>query len=715
MAVLQVVGLGPWALAVLWPLCRACTLEDENSFYDGRASLHVAGPQISQEEATFLAVPSNASARASLEHITSRPHVAGTEGDLYMAQFVAKRFQEAGINAVLDPQKVLLTYPRSSLKLLDGSGHVVASASLSEDILASDNTSDTWWRNHSFNGYSPSGQVTAPVIYANYGLPEDFETLKAAGVEVNGSIVLMRYGECFRGLKAWNAQKAGALAAIIYSDPEEDGYAKGSVYPYGPWRPKSSVQRGSIQFISLCAGDPTRAYARHGQGVEEVCGFSKDELIPQIPVMPISYGDALVFLESLGGPEVPHNFRGALNITYRTGPTRNQLKVSLQVENHFQTSPVWNVIGKIPGTLPADRDQPVVLGNHRDAWVYGAADPNSGTAQMLEVARGFGELLQKGWKPLRTIYLCSWSGEEYGLLGSTAWGEVQEDLLRQALAYINVDTGVSGKHFHAAGTASLVPLLSSVLGHVMHPESKKPLSEHWSGYLFSLGSGSDYTVFIDHLGIPSLDLAFTPKAAQYGVYHSVYDSFSWMATEGDPDFTFHVAMAQVWGLVALRLAGSSSATPQLLLLNASTQGEAIDSYIEEAKKVLNHTAPLDFSSLDAASLLFRKAAGHIMSQVAHLRDMGASAPPSKVAEVNRRLGFLERHFLLAKGLPGRKWFRHCLQAPGLYTGYAPKTLPGIYEAIMAKSWDLAQVQIHAAADRIAAAATSLSAEMEVVV
>ena len=395
-------------LLFLWPLLgQACTLDDKSSYHLLDPQLLQRKNELTPEEATFLAVPSNASARASLKFITSKPHVAGTAGDLEMAEFVKSSFQREGVDAVLDPQKVLLTYPVSSaLELLDDSGKMVAKASLAEDTLQSDPTTHTWWRNHTFNGYSPSGDVMAPVVYANYGLPEDFQALQAAGVGVNGSIVLMRYGKCFRGLKAMNAQKAGALAAIIYSDPEEDGYAKGSVYPYGPWRPKSSVQRGSIQFISLCAGDPTRAYAPHGEDVEALCGLSSKELIPQIPVLPISYGDALVFLESLGGKEAPENFRGALNITYRVGPTKDQYKVRVKVENRFQTSPVWNVIGKIPGTLPNDLDQPVVLGNHRDAWAYGAADPNSGTAQMIEVVRGLGKLLRTGWRPLRRCGIC---------------------------------------------------------------------------------------------------------------------------------------------------------------------------------------------------------------------------------------------------------------------------------------------------------------------
>ncbi|CAE7363610.1 unnamed protein product [Symbiodinium microadriaticum] len=625
-----------------------------------------------------------------------------------MAEYVRDSFRREGITAELDPQKVLLTYPiRSALQLVDSTGRVVSAAKLAEDVLQEDNTSDTWWRNHTFNAFSPSGDVTAPVVYANFGLPEDFAALKAAGVDVRGTIALMRYGKCFRGLKAMNAQKAGALAAAIYSDPEQDGYAQGSVYPYGPWRPESSVQRGSIQFISLCAGDPTRAYAPHGKSVEELCGYSREELIPQIPVLPISYGDAAIFLDSLGGKEAPASFKGALNITYRTGPTQMQYKVRMQVDNHFQSSPVWNVVGKIPGTLPADLDQPVLLGNHRDAWVYGAADPNSGTAQLLEVAKGLGELLRRGWRPLRSIYLCSWSGEEYGLLGSTAWGEVNGDgpgaLLKRALAYLNVDVGVSGAHFRAAGTPSLAQLLSGVLGQVHHPASQKPLSEHWSGRLYSLGSGSDYTVFIDRLGIPSLDMSFTPGEAHYGVYHSVYDSFNWMATEGDPNFTYHVAMSQVWGLTALRLAGSDDRGNLPLPLNLSIQAQAISSYIAEAKQTLNHTTPervLRFEPLEQATAAFLQAADKSSEEADRLRKLG---PPAfdEIVAFNNKIGLLERSFLMESGLPGRKWFRHCLQAPGLYTGYAAKTLPGITEAISAKDWQLAQAFPEAAESLVA--------------
>jgi len=694
-------------------------------------SSEAADARLTPVESRFLSVPSNASARASLEYLTSKPHVAGTPGDYEMAQYVKKRFIEAGIaNAIIDPQNVLLTYPNDrSLELVDENGKVMASASLSEQILASDPTSDTWWRNHTFNGYSPSGVATAPVVYANFGLPEDFDTLAAAGVSVEGAIALMRYGKCFRGLKAMNAQKAGAVAAIIYSDPAQDGYAQGSVYPYGPWRPESSVQRGSIQFISLCAGDPTRAYAPHGRSVEDVCGKKAEELIPQIPVLPISYSDALIFLNTLGGQEAPNAFRGALNITYRTGPTKNNLRAALRLRNSFQKSPVWNVIATIAGAFTGREDQPVVLGNHRDAWVYGAADPNSGTAQLIEVAKGLGHLLKTGWRPKRTIILASWSGEEYGLLGSTAWGEVHGDsavhdvvssrsLLSRAVAYLNVDTGVSGPHFGASGTPSLGRVLAGVLGQVRDPLSQKPLSEHWEdGDLYALGSGSDYTVFIDHLGIPSLDMHFSQKV-QYGAYHSVYDSFTWMETEGDPTFQYHVAMAKVWGLVSLRLSGTEHEPLGPLPFNVTLQAEAIGGYIADVKTMLNATTKtqVNFSPLDNAHVVFSMAARSAMAESARL----ASDPPSPsrfrdIMAINDRLALYERSFLTAVGLPGRKWFRHCLQAPGLYTGYAPQTLPGVHHAISNNDWGEAREQVDLAAHHIAAAAKFLSSDESFVI
>ena len=736
------------ALAFWVAVASSCmTHPDTPAYRMPLPALDAPASGVTRTEAAFLAVPTNTSARASLEHITSKPHVAGTPGDHDMALYVQQQFKHAGIeDAVIDPQRVLLAYPKTrSLSLVDSQGHAIWTASLSEDVLASDSTSDTWWRNHTFNGYSPSGDETAPVVYANFGLPEDFEALAEAGVSVTGAVVLMRYGKCFRGLKAMNAEAAGAVGAIIYSDPAQDGFAKGAVYPEGPWRPKSSVQRGSIQFISVCAGDPSRAYAPQNKSVEEVCGKSQKELIPQIPVLPISWGDAVPILRALGGPAAPPAFHGALNLSstggYRLGPTPPTLHARMVVNNTFQKSAVWNVIARIPGTLPAEEDQPVILGNHRDAWVFGAADPNSGTAQLIEIAKGFGSLLASGWRPQRTILLTSWSGEEYGLLGSTAWGEVNGDgdddpyLLSRALAYLNVDVGVSGQVFGASATPSLGSALHGVLQDVTDPSSGRPLSEQWSGDLYALGSGSDYTVFIDHLGIASVDMHFSPGTGTYGVYHSTFDSFEWMTSVGDPQFLYHVAMAQLWGLLALRLAGGAEAgqggdhggldgvaggvvggqgvgmdMTMPIPFNCSLQADAIAGYITDLRRRTNATShgQIDLSALTDAHAAFASAAVSTMAEA----EQAATASPGPAREklvraVNGKLGLVERQFLSTAGLPGRKWFRHTLQAPGLYTGYAPQTFPGIAQAVDAGKWDTAQEQVEVAAARIRAAAQFL--------
>ena len=298
-----------------------------------------------------------------------------------------------------------------------------------------------------FNGYAPSGDVTAPAVYANYGTPDDFDALAGAGVDVKGKVVLVRYGQCFRGLKAMNAQDRGASAVIIYSDPADDGYGRGTVYPDGPWRPASAVQRGSAQFMSLCAGDPFRAderYAAAGLSTESLCSYSANDTVPSIPVLPMSYGDAAPILAALGGAAAPTGFAGGIEgLEYTLGPSEGTV-VRVTADNRFVTTPIWNVVATVPGSLPADEDQPVLLGNHRDAWVFGAADPNSGTAAMIEVARGLGALLEAGWRPKRTIKLLSWSGEEYGLLGSTGWGELNAEALKRAVAYLNIDVATSG-------------------------------------------------------------------------------------------------------------------------------------------------------------------------------------------------------------------------------------------------------------------------------
>ncbi|CAM9175455.1 unnamed protein product [Choristocarpus tenellus] len=769
---------------------------------------------LTETESIFMGVPSPQSARESLKFITSKPHVAGTPGDYEMAEFVRDKMLAAGIPSVeIQPVDSFLNYPVDrALRLHDAdTGKFLFEAPLAEAILEEDPTSDTWWRNHTFNGYSPSGTVNAPYVYANYGLPQDLDALEEMGVFVEGKIVITRYGECFRGLKAMNAERRGAMGLIIYSDPQQDGFGKGPTYPEGGWRPPSGVQRGSVQFNSLCVGDPARA-ASGSESVESLCGYSKDDLVPSIPVLSISYGDAEPLLRALGGPVAPEGFQGGLDMEYTVGPSSTTV-LHLYVKNREVVGPIWNVVGVIPGTLSEQtqkqgsvssdtswllgKDRPVVLGNHRDAWVFGAVDPNSGTAALIEVANGLGTLLQEGWNPPRTVVLCSWSGEEYGMLGSTAWGEANaKGILANAIAYLNVDSAVSGSFLNVGATPSLRSLVEQALRDVRHPNSELSLAEFWSGDLVTLGSGSDYTVFLDHLGIASVNFEFRADATdEYGVYHSVFDSFAWMETQGDPDFLYHQAAAQLWGLLALRLADphppshnsedqgvngtgldrSSGSSVSVLPFDPVAQAEALEEYVSDLEALIvgprlegrksrkyqdqsrreEGLSPEDLAPLKEAVKAFRTAAEGVALEVAAVgrRPLGKSAelvargiveslsverPEDRdhprgrggltramlqvkgaevgmeqaardvVEDLNDRLALTERRFLSEAGLPERKWFRHVLQAPGLYLGYDANTFPGVTQAISDRKWDLAQEQIKVAAACCTAAADFLS-------
>mmetsp|Transcript_22778 Transcript_22778/g.42619 ORF Transcript_22778/g.42619 Transcript_22778/m.42619 type:complete len:700 (+) Transcript_22778:540-2639(+) len=624
------------------------------------------GPELSEAERVVLEAPECGAARENLRFYASVAHMAGTAGDLQMAEFTQAKMKEFGLeNSEIHELNSLLNYPVSrSLEMIDADGKVLFEAPMSEEELEEDPTSHTMWRNLSFLAYGPSGMAAAPLVFANYGRPEDFDVLKAAGIDVQGKVVITRYGECFRGLKAMNAQQRGAVGVLIYSDPEDDGYAVGEVYPEGPWRPSSSIQRGSAQFNSLCAGDPGRP------GVEELCGFKTEELIPQIPLLPISYGDAIPLLKALGGKAVPKAWIGGLKdqIEYTFGPSEHDVRIT--VNNTFVRTPIWNVITTIKGEI----DEPVVIGNHRDAWVFGAADPNSGSTVVLEVARSLGKLVKSGWKPKRTIIIGSWSGEEYGLLGSTGWGEeVADTILKDAVAYINTDVGVSGTKISTTASPSLGRAIARALTKVRDPISGKMLSEVWSNKLGTLGSGSDYTVFLDRLGIPSMDLSFNPENGKaYGVYHSIYDSYAWIERNVDPEYELHVALAKVISLIALDFSES-----EVVPINSVDLAKALDLYVQEVSH-LEHK--LDMSSLNKAVETFRHAAEKFEAEI-------VEASP---ACANKLLSKLERWFLDNDGLPRRKYFRHVLQAPGYYLGYAAQVLPGVQQAISENNLDLAQ-------------------------
>eukprot|EP00960_Hanusia_phi_P075652 768452-Hanusia_phi.AAC.7 len=513
-----------------------------------------------------------------------------------------------------------------------------------------------------------------------------------------------------------NAERRGAIGCIIYSDPQDDGYQRGPTYPDGPWRPEQAVQRGSVQFNSLCAGDPARKYSK--KSTMDLCGYATEDLIPSIPVLPISYQDAAPLLKNLVSPgDLPPGFQGGLPFQYATGP--GPARVNLVVNNKFEARKIWNVFATIPsGNFGTEEDRFVLAGNHRDAWVYGAADPNSGTAALLEMARGLGNMLRKGWKPRRTVVLCNWDGEEYGLLGSTAWGEKRAKVLSsKSVVYLNVDVGVAGPHLSVHASPFLSPVITNVSRMFLDPGTGEPLDRAWGGAIGTLGSGSDYTVFLDHLGIPSVDLSWRHNTSAYGVYHSVYDSFSYMVQQVDPDFRYHALCTRFWGIALLRFADSP-----LLPYDPQSLGNSLNQYLIYVKSMMNATGcggqcsgilkvlkqeenkqeksgvfPVDLSELEEAVGEFTSSASAPALQeamVSCMQDPGQGACSKMLLRrLNEALRRTERAFLDPQGLPGRKWFRHILQAPGLYLGYGADMFPGICQAIRDGDVKLAQAQV----------------------
>ncbi len=547
-----------------------------------------------------------------------------------------------------------------------------------------------------FNGMSPSGDAEADVVYANYGTPEDFEKLDKLKIDVRGKIVLVRYGQNFRGVKAFIAQERGAAGVIIYSDPADDGWRRGDKYPDGPWRPDTGVQRGSIGYMFEFPGDPTTPGVASAPSLPASQRISpqNSRQMPKIPVTPLSYHDVWPILQHLGGPDTPREWQGSLPFTYHVGPGPAKLKMHLKQDYQFRT--LWDVIGRVPGReLP---EEWVVAGNHRDAWVYGAVDPNSGTAAMLESVHGVGELLKSGWKPKRTLIFCSWDGEEEGLMGSTEWVEQHEVELANAAAYFNMDVAVSGSKFSASAVPSLKQFLRDVTKVVPSPKGgtvyeawqKSAQADTFSAQSPSesvveshrlpaaqvksdvpvgdLGSGSDYTAFLQHMGVPSSDVS---SSGPYGVYHSVFDNFAWFKKFGDPEFVYEQQMARVFGLEAVRMADAD-----VLPYDYDEYGKEIVAYVDAARKRAEDkfgSHALDFSAVNAAAHHFEAAGVKILSR--------QKTPPQDAARLNQALRGAERALLSPDGLPHRPWFRHAIYAPGEYTGYAAVVIPGVNEAL----------------------------------
>jgi N-acetylated-alpha-linked acidic dipeptidase len=579
---------------------------------------------------------------------------------------------------------------------------------LNEAVIAEDPTSSSSKIIPLFNGYSPSGDVTAPLVYVNYGLPPDYEALKKAGVDVKGKIAIARYGNSFRGVKARVAEQNGAVGLLIYSDPADDGYMQGDVYPAGPWRPATSAQRGSVQYLFQYPGDPLTPGKPSIPGVERI-KIEDATNLTSIPVQPISYGDAKQLLQPLRGPVRPAGFQGGLPFSYHVGGTTD-VRVHLKTEMDYQIRKIWNVVARIDGA--EEKDRWVIMGNHRDAWTFGAVDPNSGSSAMLEAARGFGQLLKNGWKPRRTIVLCSWDGEEYGLIGSTEWAEENAIELRQkAVAYLNMDAAVSGPNFGASSVPSLWKLIRGATRDVRDPKTGKSVYQQWQdrangerpeaemtdaesgsdraiaeARIGALGSGSDYTPFLQHLGVPSLDMGF---GGDYGVYHSAYDSFSWMSRFGDPTFVYHVAAAQLWGTVAMRLADAEG-LPFDYVDYAKQIREFFNESFKTAKRLKLASGLNDKEMLEAIDDFAKEAARveknrqETIQEIQRTRVQANDSHPRAVAKlqkINDVLIAVERNFIDERGLRGRPWYRHHIYAPGLYTGYAAQPLPDFRQGL----------------------------------
>lgn len=636
-------------------------------------------------EEQFRAVPDPKSAREHLRRLTAEPHIAGTKEDYATAVYVRDQLRSYGLPAELKEYEVWLNYPNtpSVLELITRRRQRL---SVNEAVVPADPSSSHPKISPLFNGYAASGDVTAPVVYANYGLPDDYEDLKKAGVDVKGKIVIVRYGNSFRGVKAKVAEQNGAIACIIYSDPADDGYMQGDVFPKGPWRPVASGQRGSVQYLFDYPGDPLTPGKPAIAGTPRLKPEEATDLT-RIPVQPIAYDVARTILSQLNGPLRPRGFQGGLPFAYHVGGT-NDVKLRLKTDMDYKLRTIWNVVARIDGN--EEKDRWVVLGNHRDAWVFGAVDPNSGSSAMLEVGRGFGELLKQGWKPRRTIIFCSWDAEEYGLIGSTEWAEeMADDLRTKAVAYLNLDAAVSGANFAASSVPSLWKLMRGATRDIKDPKTGKTVYQQWQdrarenrpegdkdtreARISSLGSGSDYTPFLQHLGVASTDMGFN---GDYGVYHSAYDSFYWMDHFGDPGFTYHVAAAQLWGTLAMRLADADG-----IPFDYTDYATQIREFFTESMRlarIRNIASSLDDKAMTAAIDDFAKEAERIEKD---RQEAVRKSDRARLAKINDALMLAERQFIDARGLRGRAWYKHQIYAPGFYTGYAAQPLTDFRQAI----------------------------------
>ena len=705
-------------------------------------------------EQKFRATPDPANLRAYMQRLSAHPHNVGSPYDKDNAEWILAKFKEFGLDAHIESFNVLFPTPKERLvELVEGGPHFVAK--LQEPAVPEDPTSNQQSEQlPTYNAYSADGDVTGPLVYVNYGIPDDYEILERNGVSVKGAIVIARYGHAWRGIKPMVAAEHGAIGCIIFSDPRDDGYSPGVTYPEGAWRPKEGVQRGSVQDSTEFMGDPLTPGVGATADAKRL-PIKNAPTLTKIPVLPISYADAEPLLAAIAGPVVPPAWRGGLPITYRLGPGPG--KVHLKMSSNWDIKPLYDVIAKIPGAqFP---DEWVLRGNHHDAWVNGAEDPVSGQVALLEEARSLGALVKAGWKPKRTIIYCAWDGEEPGLLGSVEWAETHADELRKhAVAYINSDSNGRGV-LGAEGSHTLEKLVNDVAHDVQDPETKLTVWKRWQ--LDSIksassdeerqelrqrkdirigisGGGSDHAGFQNFLGIAVVDASFGDEDGG-GIYHSIYDDFYWYTHFSDTDFVYGRTLSQFNGSMIMRLADAD-----LLPFDFSDFADTVQTYVkglqtfstkmrddirernlEIEEGVFTATADpkkayfppkkedlppyLDFSPLqNSADALSRSAGEYQKALTAADANGGSALTSASIAEVNGLLIQSERKLTTPEGLPGRFWYKHQIYAPGVYTGYESKAIPAVREAIEQKKWKQAEQAMARAAAVLQDEATLVS-------
>lgn len=705
-----------------------------NSTY-AKQKLEEAAPARKQIEQQFDAGLSAERIGKNIKDLSAIPHHLGSAGSKAVAENILAQFKQYGWDAQIESYQVLFPTPKT--RVLEMTAPGVYKALLKEPALKEDATSNQEGQLPTYNCWSADGDVTAELVFVNYGVPNDYETLEKLGIDVKGKIVIAKYGHSWRGIKPKIAQEHGAIGCIIYSDPQDDGYGAGDVYPKGAFKNEFGVQRGSIMDMVIYPGDPLTPNIGSTPNAKRLDRLSAPNLL-KIPVLPISYHDAKPLLEALEGPVAPADWRGGLPFTYHVGPGKT--KVHLKVDFNWNTVPAYNVIAKIKGsTYP---DQWVLRGNHHDAWVNGANDPISGMAAELEEARAIGELLKTGWKPKRTLVYCAWDGEEQGLMGSTEWVEDHASELQQKVVlYLNSDgngrgfLGAEGSHaleslvFEAAkkvrdpqtGVSVFDRKKAQEVATAATPKAKQAAMQEKELHLGAMGSGSDYSSFIQHLGIPALNIGFGGEDPG-GEYHSIYDSYDHYSRFKDPGFNYGVALGQLNGRIVLRMADDEQlpfnfATLQKTIAgyvkelntltdqlreNTQIENEVINSQAyalaanptekEQLPKIKPAVPYLDFSPVQNAVAELENASKTLNQWIDKTGGLSEKA--------NAGLYRAEQQLLSTNGLPRRAWFKHTIYAPGFYTGYGVKTMPGIREAIEQKDWKEAQEQIQIAATQI---------------